>query len=90
MVRVPLPLWVTARLSANTTLPAAAPPIVKFPDAIRLATDNLRPHFLCLYLFELASAYSTFNNAGTLTKSAGTGRLGLIPSGSIAAPPSAR
>lgn len=37
--------------------------LVKFPDAIRLATDTLRPHFLCLYLFELAGEYSSFNNA---------------------------
>jgi len=37
--------------------------LVKFPDAIRLATDTLRPHFLSLYLFELAGDYSTFNNA---------------------------
>ena len=37
--------------------------LVKFPDAIRLATETLRPHFLCLYLFELAGDYSSFNNA---------------------------
>jgi arginyl-tRNA synthetase len=37
--------------------------IVKFPDAIRLATDTLRPHFLGLYLYELAGNYSSFNNA---------------------------
>ncbi len=37
--------------------------LVKFPDAIRLATDTLRPHFLGLYLYELAGDYSTFNNA---------------------------
>ena len=37
--------------------------LVKFPDAIRLATDTLRPHFLSLYLYELAGDYSTFNNA---------------------------
>ncbi len=42
---------------------ALARKIVKFPDAIRLATDNLRPHFLGLYLFELAGEYSSFNNA---------------------------
>lgn len=42
---------------------ALARKLVKFPDAIRLATDTLRPHFLGLYLFELASDYSTFNNA---------------------------
>jgi arginyl-tRNA synthetase len=37
--------------------------LTKFPDAIRLATDSLRPHYLCLFLFELAGDYSTFNNA---------------------------
>lgn len=42
---------------------ALARKIVKFPDAIRLAGDSLRPHFLCLYLFELAGEYSSFNNA---------------------------
>lgn len=42
---------------------ALARKLVKFPDAIRLATDSLRPHFLGLYLFELAGDYSSFNNA---------------------------
>ena len=42
---------------------ALARKLVKFPDAIRLAGDTLRPHYLCLYLFELASDYSSFNNA---------------------------
>ncbi|MFT3782213.1 MAG: arginine--tRNA ligase [Nibricoccus sp.] len=42
---------------------ALARKLVKFPDAIRLAADTLCPHFLCLYLFELAGEYSSFNNA---------------------------
>ncbi|MBL9187265.1 MAG: arginine--tRNA ligase [Opitutaceae bacterium] len=42
---------------------ALARKLVKFPDAIRLATETLRPHFLGLYLFELAGDYSSFNNA---------------------------
>ena len=42
---------------------ALARKLTKFPDAIRLAGDTLRPHYLCLYLFELASDYSSFNNA---------------------------
>jgi arginyl-tRNA synthetase len=42
---------------------ALARKIVKFPDAIRMAVDSLRPHYLCLYLFELAGDYSAFNNA---------------------------
>jgi len=36
---------------------------VKFPDAIRLATETLRPHFLCLYLYELAGEFSAFYTA---------------------------
>jgi arginyl-tRNA synthetase len=39
---------------------ALARKLVKFPDAIRLATEQLRPHFLCLYLYELASEFSAF------------------------------
>ncbi|MBM3855363.1 MAG: arginine--tRNA ligase, partial [Verrucomicrobia bacterium] len=42
---------------------ALARKIVKFPVALRLALDSLRPHHLCLYLYELAGDYSTFNNA---------------------------
>ncbi len=42
---------------------ALARKLAKFPDAIRLAADSLRPHYLCLYLFELAGDYSFFNNS---------------------------
>lgn len=42
---------------------ALARKLTKFPDAIRLATETLRPHYLSLYLFELAGDYSSFNNA---------------------------
>ena len=42
---------------------ALARKLTKFPDAIRLATDSLRPHFLCLYLYELAGEFSAFYNA---------------------------
>jgi arginyl-tRNA synthetase len=42
---------------------ALARKLVKFPDALRLAGETLRPHVLCLYLFELAGDYSSFNNA---------------------------
>ena len=31
--------------------------------ALELTLQDLRPHFLCTYLYELASAYSSFNNA---------------------------
>ena len=59
----------TTMLAKSATAPTTATEIalarklVKFPDAIRLAGDTLRPHYLCLYLFELASDYSSFNNA---------------------------
>jgi arginyl-tRNA synthetase len=37
--------------------------LTKFPDAIRQARDTLRPHFLCLYLYELSGDFSTFYTA---------------------------
>jgi arginyl-tRNA synthetase len=37
--------------------------LTKFPDAIRQASESLRPHHLGLYLYELAGDYSSFNNA---------------------------
>lgn len=39
---------------------ALARKLVQFSDAVQVATQQLRPHFLCLYLFELAGAYSGF------------------------------
>jgi arginyl-tRNA synthetase len=42
---------------------ALARRLVKFADAVRLATETLCPHFLCLYLYELAGEFSTFYNA---------------------------
>jgi arginyl-tRNA synthetase len=42
---------------------ALARRIVKFADALRLANETLCPHFLCLYLYELAGEFSTFYNA---------------------------
>jgi arginyl-tRNA synthetase len=39
---------------------ALARKLVQFADGVQLATAQLRPHFLCLYLFELAGAFSTF------------------------------
>jgi arginyl-tRNA synthetase len=39
---------------------ALARKLVHFADAVQLASGQLRPHFLCLYLFELAGAYSAF------------------------------
>ena len=37
--------------------------LVAFSDAVRLAGDTLRPHFLCLYLYELAGSFSAFYTA---------------------------
>ena len=42
---------------------ALARKLVKFSDALRLASDTLRPHFLCLYLYELAGEFSAFYTA---------------------------
>jgi arginyl-tRNA synthetase len=42
---------------------ALARKLVRFPDALAAATSNLRPHFLCTYLYELAGDFSTFYNA---------------------------
>ncbi len=39
---------------------ALARKLVKFSDATQLATNTLRPHFMSLYLYELAGDYSTF------------------------------
>jgi len=37
--------------------------LIKFADAVRQAADTLRPHFLSLYLYELAGDFSTFYTA---------------------------
>ncbi len=42
---------------------ALARKLVRFPDALALATRGLRPHFLCTYLYELAGEFSTFYGA---------------------------
>jgi arginyl-tRNA synthetase len=42
---------------------ALARRLVKFADAIRLSSETLSPHFLCLYLYELAGEFSTFYTA---------------------------
>jgi len=39
---------------------ALARKLVQFAGAVQSATHQLRPHFLCLYLYELAGAYSGF------------------------------
>ena len=42
---------------------ALARKLTHFPDALTLAVQQLRPHFLCTYLYELAGEFSTFYNA---------------------------
>ena len=39
---------------------ALARKLLRFPDTLRQATDSLRPHFLALYLYELAGEFSGF------------------------------
>ena len=42
---------------------ALARKIMGFVNALDLTLNDLRPHFLCTYLFELAGAYSSFYNS---------------------------
>ena len=42
---------------------ALARKLLTFADAVRLSTETLSPHFLCLYLYELAGDFSTLYNA---------------------------
>jgi arginyl-tRNA synthetase len=42
---------------------ALARKLMGFANALELTLNDLRPHHLCTYLYELASAYSSFNNA---------------------------
>lgn len=37
--------------------------LMSFVNALEMTLNDLRPHFLCTYLYELAGAYSTFYNA---------------------------
>jgi arginyl-tRNA synthetase len=53
----------TAPAPATPAEAALARKLVKFPDSVRLATDSLRPHFLCLYLYELTGEFSGFYTA---------------------------
>ncbi|MGE9295011.1 MAG: arginine--tRNA ligase, partial [Puniceicoccales bacterium] len=42
---------------------ALAQKLIAFPGALDLTISDLRPHFLCTYLFELAGTFSSFYNA---------------------------
>jgi len=63
-----------AGLEPDSALPEASPletgtelalarKLLGLVNALELTLNDLRPHFLCTYLYELASAYSSFNNA---------------------------
>jgi arginyl-tRNA synthetase len=39
---------------------ALARKLLAFPDIVQSVARDLKPHYLCTYLYELASAYSTF------------------------------
>ncbi|HYC72772.1 MAG TPA: arginine--tRNA ligase [Opitutaceae bacterium] len=63
---MPVARGALAPITDQATPPETAPELalarklVQFADAVQLATAQLRPHFLCLYLFELAGAFSAF------------------------------
>lgn len=40
--------------------------LIEFPGVINQVIDDLRPHFLCTYLFELASHFSAFYNTNRI------------------------
>lgn len=42
---------------------ALARKLASFVSVLNMAIDDLRPHFLCTYLFELAGTFSSFYNA---------------------------
>ena len=42
---------------------ALAKKLIAFPSALNLALKELKPHWLCRYLFELAGSFSSFYNA---------------------------
>ncbi|MDR2806788.1 MAG: arginine--tRNA ligase [Puniceicoccales bacterium] len=45
---------------------ALARELVNFPSVIQQVLDDLRPHYLCTYLFGLASKFSSFYNANRI------------------------
>jgi arginyl-tRNA synthetase len=40
--------------------------LVNFPSIIVQVLDDLRPHYMCTYLFELANEFSSFYNANRI------------------------
>lgn len=50
----------------NLSTPAElelAKKLIQFPVVLQMAANDLRPHFLCTYLYELAGVFSSFYNA---------------------------
>lgn len=58
--RAPVPVADAATAPESPQELALARKLVHFSDAVQLATHTLRPHFLCLYLYELAGEFSAF------------------------------
>ncbi len=56
----PVPVAAAATAPETPQETALARKLVKFSDAVQLATNTLRPHFLSLHLYELAGEFSTF------------------------------
>ncbi|MEN8662063.1 MAG: arginine--tRNA ligase [Lentimonas sp.] len=56
------PIEGASQLETVTEL-ALARKVMGFVTALELTLNDLRPHFLCTYLYELAGAYSSFYNA---------------------------
>ncbi len=56
------PIEGASQLETDAEL-ALARKLLGFVNALELTLGDLRPHFLCTYLFELAGAYSAFYNA---------------------------
>ena len=56
------PIEVASQAETEAEL-ALARKIMGFVTALELTLNDLRPHFLCTYLYELAGAYSSFYNA---------------------------
>ena len=42
--------------------------LIQFSDALQRSLNELRPHILCTYLYELAVAYSSFYNTNPIAK----------------------
>jgi arginyl-tRNA synthetase len=56
------PIEGASQLKTETEM-GLARKLMGFVTALELTLNDLRPHFLCTYLYELTSAYSTFYNA---------------------------